>query len=123
VEYLRPFGQQVENVTVGVLNAGLTVGCHRFCEVIVDGGKEPGELPGAGSGGHDSLLVVTELGQDELKVTFLLVAVNLGEELALRATGPGPIALPGGGGNIVDSNLCGEQTTAAVGQFDLHRSS
>ena len=69
-------GQEAEDLAVAALDPG----CPRIfgCGLPVDAGEELGKLAGAWPGGHDALLVVAELGPDQLKVAVGLVLVDLG---------------------------------------------
>jgi hypothetical protein len=49
--------------------------------------EELGEAASAGARWEDALLVVAELGEDEVEVAVALVPVDLGEELGLGPAG------------------------------------
>ena len=113
------FGQQVEHVTVGVLDshrAVFAVACRT--EVPVDVGEEVDKIPGAGSGGHDALLVVAEFGPEQVEVALLLLFADLGEQLGLSTARPGCVALGGGSADMMQNDLRCEQTAWAVSQFE-----
>ena len=64
--------------------------------------KNSVRLAGAGSGGHDAVLVVAELGQDELEVVVGLVLVDLGEQLGLGAARAGSVAFRCCDGDVLE---------------------
>jgi hypothetical protein len=85
VQDLGAFGEQVEDVAIVVLD--LRRGRGRRGDLGVDAGEELGEAAGAGAGGQDALLVVAELGEDQVEVAIGLVLVDLVQQLGLRAAG------------------------------------
>ena len=93
VQRLGAFGQQVEDVAV----VALDLRCRsRFgVQVGVDGGEEVGKAAGAGAGGQDALLIVAELGPEQVEFAVLLVFVDLGQQLRLSTARSSCIALGG----------------------------
>jgi hypothetical protein len=80
-----PFGQQVEHIAVTALSLRRRR-CHRF-ELCVDTGEEFGQAPGSWAGWEDALLVVAELGQDQVEVAVALQLVDLGQQFGLGPAG------------------------------------
>ncbi len=115
MEDLGAFAEQVEDVLV----AGDDVGGGRGVagQVPVDGGEELGQFPGSGAGGHDAVLVVAELCEDDLQVAAGLVLGDLGEEFALGAAGAGGVALGGRDAHVLEGDLGREQPAWPVGEL------
>ncbi|MFF4754982.1 hypothetical protein ACWD5R_33215 [Streptomyces sp. NPDC002514] len=56
-------------------------------ELAVDAGEEVGEAAGAGAGGQDALLVVSEFGQHQVQIALLFMVVDLGQQFGLGPPG------------------------------------
>src|SRR6266542_4132476 len=77
VQGSRALGQQVEHVPAGALDFRSRRGVAGV-ELAVDAGEELDELAGAGASGQDAVLVVAELGEDQVQVALLFVFADLG---------------------------------------------
>src|SRR6266542_590689 len=73
----RALGQQVEHVPAGALDFSSRRGVAGV-ELAVDAREELDELAGAGASGQDAVLVVAELGEDQVQVALLFVFADLG---------------------------------------------
>ena len=81
------FGEQVEDFAVAAQDRG--VSWPGGGELGIDGGEEFQQVPGAGSGGVDALLVVAECLQGQLEVALLFVVADFGQQPGLGAAGAG----------------------------------
>jgi hypothetical protein len=91
-------------------------------EFGVDGGKECGQLACSWPGGHDAVLVVAELGPDQVQVAVGLMLVDLGQQFRLGAAWAGCVSLGRGHRHVLEVDLGREQASWSVGQFDRQRS-
>ena len=119
VQRLGALGEQVEHFTVAALGLRRRSAGER--ELAVDVGEELGEFAGTWSGGHDALLVVAELGPDQLQVAVGLVLVDLGQQLGLSAAWPGGVAFGCGHRDVLEVQFRGEYPAGPVGELDRQR--
>jgi hypothetical protein len=108
VQGVGAFGQQVEHVAVAGLRFG---GCGvGGGELAVDVGEELGQFMGARPGGHDSLLVVAELGPDQVQVAFALVLVDLRQQFGLGSARSGGVAVSCGDSDVLEGSFAASTT-------------
>jgi hypothetical protein len=64
------------------------------------------------------LLIGAELGQDELEIALLFVAVDLGQELGLGPAGAGGVAFGGGHRDVFEVDFGGQHPAGPIGELD-----